>query len=209
MRKINLESWKRKEHYLHFIKFDDPFFGIVSEIDCTKAYEHCKQKGYSFFAWYLHKSLLAVNQIEEFKSRILNDEVVIYENIHASATIGREDGTFALSFTEYNDDFRVFESSFKKETEAVKNSRGLRLNENEIRIDLIHYSSIPWSKFTGLSHPRNFKINDSVPKIVFGKFYLHDNKKIMPVSIDIHHGLADGLHVSQFLELFQALMNED
>jgi chloramphenicol O-acetyltransferase type A len=209
MKKIDLNTWKRKEHFQHYNKFDDPFFGIVSEIDCTKAYEACKRNGYSFFAYYLYKSLLAVNQIEEFKTRILNDEVVVYDKINASSTIGREDGTFALSFLKFDEYFRKFETSLKKETEAVRNSSGLRLNENESRLDLIHYSSIPWSKFTGLTHARNLKISDSIPKIVFGKFFLSSKRKIMPVSINIHHGLADGLHVSRFLELFQNLMNED
>jgi chloramphenicol O-acetyltransferase type A len=29
----------------------------------------------------------------------------------------------------------------------------------------------------------------------------------MPVSIHVHHALADGLHVAQFVELFQTLLD--
>jgi len=208
MKKINTNTWKRKEHFEFFSNFEDPFFGIVSEIDCTEAYDHCKLNNLSFFSFYLHRSLLAVNQIEEFKTRIVNNDVIIYDNIHASATIAREDGTFAFSFVEFQQDFSIFNKMLKVEIEAVNNSTGLRLNESAARNDLIHYSSIPWKKFTGLNQPCDFKERDSIPKIVFGKFYLNNNRKIMPVSVDVHHGLADGLHVAEFLDVFQKTMTD-
>ncbi|MCK9211524.1 MAG: chloramphenicol acetyltransferase [Ignavibacteriaceae bacterium] len=208
MKTLDLNSWNRKEHFNFFSQFDEPFFGIVSEIDCTIAYRTSKEKGHSFFAYYLHKSLLAVNGIEEFKYRIDEDKVIVYDKIHASPTIGRDDGTFAFSFIEFNDDFLTFEDSLKKEIENVQDSVGLRLTENASRKDAIHYSSIPWNTFTGLTHARNFKFVDSVPKITFGKIFLREEKKIMPVSINAHHGLVDGLHVGKHLTLFQKLMDE-
>lgn len=55
---------------------------------------------------------------------------------------------------------------------------------------------------------RSFTLLDSSPKITFGKMYTKDDRKMMAVSINAHHGLMDGLHVAKFLELFQKLMNE-
>lgn len=206
---IDTNTWKRKEHFQHFRKFDEPFFGIVAQIDCTIAYNLTKKKGHSFFAWYLHRSLMVANQIEEFRTRILNGKVVLFDTVHASATMGREDGTFGLSFTEFTPDFSKFEKSLKNEAEEVNNSIGLRLRKDEIRLDLIHYSSFPWKHFTGLTHAREFKSGDSVPKITFGKFFYQNKQKIMAVSVNVHHGLADGYHVARFFELFQELMNRD
>lgn len=208
MKTIDINSWKRKEHFDFFSKFDEPFFGIVSEIDCTIAYKVAKETTKSFFAYYLHKSLLAVNEIEEFKCRIDGTNVIIYDEIHASPTIVRDDGTFGYSFVHFNPDFEIFDRSLKKEIINIQNSVGLKLTEDAMRKDTIHYSSIPWSKFTGLTHARNFKIVDSVPKITFGKIFLREEKWIMPIAINVHHGLVDGLHVTKYLELFQKLMNE-
>lgn len=208
MKILDLNSWNRKEHFEFFSQFDEPFFGMVTEVDCTIAYAFAKEKKHSFFAHYLHKSLLAVNQIDEFKYRIDGGNVVVCDEIHASATISRNDDTFGFSFIEFNTNFEIFERSLKIEIENVQNSSGLRLNGNAMRRDVIHYSSIPWSKFTGLTHARNFKFPDSAPKITFGRIFLRDDKKIMPVSISVHHGLADGLHAARYIELFQQLMNE-
>ncbi len=207
MKKLNQSNWNRKEHFDFFSQFDEPYFGIVTEIDCTKAYQIAKNKKQSFFAYYLHKSLLAVNQVEEFRLRIIDDEITIFEEIHASSTIGREDGTFAFTFVPYNKDFDVFNNSLKEEINQVQNSTGLRLNDDDSRIDVIHYSSIPWNSFSGLTHARNYKRKDSSPKITFGRMFYKGDKRMMNIAIYVHHGLADGFHIAKHLEIFQRLMN--
>lgn len=208
MKTLNIKTWNRKEHFDFFSKFDNPFFGIVTEIDCTTAYEHSKKNRLSFFAYYLHKSMLAVNSVHEFKLRIVNDNVVVFDQIHAAATIGRDDGTFGFSFVNYSPDFNPFSLELKREINNVHNSKGLRVNENAKRPDVIHYSIFPWRKFTGLIHARNFNTDDTVPIITFGKTFTVDGKKMLPISIEAHHGLVDGLHISQFLGKFQELLNK-
>lgn len=204
---LDQSNWNRKEHFDFFRKYDEPFFGMVTEIDCTKAYQISKKKEQSFFAYYLHKSLIAVNLVEEFRYSIEEDEVIIHDKIHASSTIGREDGTFAFTFVPFNLDFDIFNESLKTEIKAVQNSTGLRLIEGDTRQDVIYYSSIPWNTFSGLTHARNFKTKGSAPMITFGKMFQKGDKKMMNVAIYVHHGLADGFHIAKYLEIFQKLMN--
>ena len=205
---IDLETWNRKEHFEFFSSYDEPFFGIVAEVDCTQAYATAKNQGYSFFAYYLHCSTAAVNEVKEFRCRIQEDKVVCYDSIHAGTTIGRDDGTFSFSFTLFSEDFEAFSKDLRQEIEAVRNSTGLRFNEDAMRDDMIHYSTFPWRNFTGLTHARNFKFKDSTPKITFGKAYLKDGKRMLPVSVNAHHALVDGLHVAQYFEAFENLLNE-
>ena len=74
---------------------------------------------------------------------------------------------------------------------------------------MIHFSAIPWLNFTSLSHARSYSYPDSCPKISFGKMTTLDNgKKMMPLSVHVHHGLMDGMHVGKFVALFQELMNQ-
>lgn len=208
MKTIDLNTWKRKEHFLFFSSFDEPFFGIVSEIDCTIALDKSKDQNISFFSYYLHKVILAINEIEAFRYRIDGDEIVIYDEIHASATIGREDETFAFSFVPFSKDLSQFTNSLKAEIEEVKASKGIRFNDNAIRKDVIHFSAIPWVNFTGLSHARNFKVADSAPKISVGKLKNVDGKWMMPISVNAHHGFVDGYHVGKFLDHLQKIMND-
>lgn len=205
--KLDLDIWNRTEHFHFFKQMEEPFFGVTVTIDCTKAYEKSKAENFSFFIYYLHKTLAAVNAIESFRYRILEEEVYIYDVINGSATISREDGTFGFSFMEYNEDFAVFSKIALAEMERIQTTKGLftRTFESD---NLIHFSAIPWVDFTSLSHARSFSFADSCPKISFGKMSVSENgKRTMPMSVNVHHGLIDGLHVGQFVDYFQDLMN--
>jgi chloramphenicol O-acetyltransferase type A len=133
--------------------------------------------------------------------------VVIYDKIHVTTTIGRDDTTFAFSYIPFTQSFDEFTDLAKAEMERIKTSTGLGVSENTGRIDVIHFSTVPWISFTGVTHARNFKYKDSVPKITFGKYFHRDGRIIMPVSINVHHGLMDAFHVGRFLKLFEHLMN--
>lgn len=208
MQIIDIESWNRKEHFEFFSKMASPYFGIVTEVDCTNAYDFAKENAISFFAHYLHKSMIAVNSVDELKYRIVEGKVVSFDKINAGATIGREDGTFGFIFINFSDNFETFNSDLQNEIEAVKNSSGLRLNNDDIKKDLIRHSTIPWNSFSGLLHPTNLDPSESVPKITFGKFQTKEDKKYLPVSIEAHHGLVDGFHFAKYLAEFQRQLNK-
>lgn len=201
-KKLDLTTWNRKEHFDFFKNFEEPFFGLVATVDCTKAYNNAKLAGVPFFIYYLHKTLVAVNNIESFRYRINGDDVVIYDRIDASSTILRDDHSFGFSFIEFNPDIQTFTTIAQTEIERVRNTSGLFTREFNMD-NLIHFSSIPWVNFTSLSHARSFTFPDSCPKISFGKMTLTDEKREMPVSVHIHHGLADGYHVGLFFEELQ------
>lgn len=206
--KLDIANWNRKEHYLFFKQFEEPFFGATVTIDCTKAYAAAKDRKTSFFTYYLHKTLVAVNHIESFKYRIADDSVYIYDQINASATIGRADGTFGFSLIEYDPDYLVFEKKATAEAARIQTTTGLFTREFR-DTNLIHFSAIPWLNFTSLSHARSYTFPDSCPKISFGKMITTEQgTKTMAMSIHVHHGLIDGLQLGQFVDFFQEIMNQ-
>jgi chloramphenicol O-acetyltransferase type A len=204
---LDLENWNRKEHFEHFSKMEEPFFGVTVEIDCTKAYQTAKNLKTSFFIFYLHKTLVAVNSVENFKYRIAENQIYINDRVDASATIGRKDDTFGFSLMEYNADYKIFEKNAQAEIDRIQNTTGLFTRSFDDD-NLIHFSAIPWLNFTSISHARSYSYPDSCPKISFGKMMTSETgKKTMAMSVHVHHGLMDGLHVGQFVDLFQELMN--
>lgn len=205
---ILLDSWNRKEHFHFFASMAEPFFGVVVEVEVSSAYAKAKAMGVSFFQYYLYQSLKAANQVENFRYRIEDGKVFCYDVVHASATIGREDGTFGFSFIEYIADFQTFTQSANAEIAAVQQTTGLRFNDDARRIDCIHYSAVPWLRFTSLTHARSFTYRDSAPKISFGKYHQESDKMSLPVAIYVNHALMDAYHVGQFVEKFQHFLNE-
>lgn len=205
-RKIDIDNWVRKEHFLFFKTYDEPFWGISTNVDCTNAYKKSKELNIPFFMYYLYLSLKAVHQIEELRYRIEGENVYCYDVIHAAATVLRDNGTFGFSVIKYNEDLSMFTENAKEEIERVKNDN--RLMPVETNENVIHYTTIPWISFSGVSHARRFSLKDSVPKIAFGKITEENGRKLLPIAIHTHHSLVDGLHVGKYLELFQNYLNE-
>lgn len=197
---IDLEHWNRKEHFAFFSGFDDPFFGVTTSVDFTEVYRKSRELGASFFLSSVHYLLRCVNETEAFRLRIENGQAVSYDTVHLSPTIGRDDGTFGFGFFAYDADFAVFVRNAEEEIERVRTGSGLSLSENTQRIDVVRYSSLPWFAFSEMKHAVSFGRGDSVPRISTGKLTKEGGKLMLPISITVHHALADGRDVAMLIE---------
>jgi chloramphenicol O-acetyltransferase type A len=201
-RRLDLETWPRREHFRFFRAYEHPYFNICAEVDVAPLVRRRRRThGPSLFlvsSFYL--SLQAVNEIEEFHYRIRGDEVVVHEVVHGGSTVLRPDGTFGFAYFDYLPDFEAFSLAAE---EVLRGARTASLDPRDDRDDLVHYSVIPWISFTSFSHARRRNPEDSTPKIVFGRYHGEPENERMPVSIEVHHALMDGLHVGRFFERFQ------
>lgn len=203
---LDIDTWDRKEHFYFFKTFEEPFFGICVNVDCTHTYLQARDSKGSFFLFYLHKLLRSVNETQSFHFRIVEDKVLIHDHIDVSATIIRENDTFGFTYIPYVLSFEDFEIIAMKEIEKVKSSD--KLFPDASYTNLIHFSSMPWLQFSSVSHARKFSSEDSVPKITTGKVFDENGKKMMPVSVHVHHALMDGLQVAEMLKKFQQYLSE-
>ena len=199
-RVINLDNWNRKEHFKFFSALDDPFWGITTTVDFTSIYQQSKNMEVSFFLYSVHFLLKCINATTAFKLRIENGEVVEYDKINISPTIGREDGTFGVGFFEYDTDLSLFIENAEKEIHRVKNSTGLSFSKDTARADVIRYSALPWFAFSEMKHAGSIQTGDSIPKISTGKLIQEKKKLLLPISISVHHGLVDGRNVAEFIQ---------
>jgi len=202
--KIDIENWARKAHFQFFNAFEEPYYGVCVNIDCTTAYRFAKDAGISVFLYYLYKSLSAAQRTEPFKYRIEEGEVFLHDQIDAGSTIARSNGTFGYGHILYRENLEEFLAGANQVVEHVRGSDDL---VRTLAPNIIRYSALPWIDFTSISHARMFSRPDSCPWISFGKMIENAGKRSMPVSIHVHHALVDGLHVGQYIECFQDLMN--
>lgn len=206
--KIDIESWSRKELFYFFREFAEPFYGMTVDLDVTKLYRNCKENNESVFIHSLYTILKAVNNCDPLRLRIVDGELYRFNKINVSPSIGKKDGTFAFGFMYYDEDFSHFKQHMQEEIQRIETVKGMNLTEDARREDTIHFSAIPWVKFTSLSHARYLKSEESVPKISTGKIHEKDGRMWMPLSIHVHHSLVDGKDVADFIESLQCLFNQ-
>jgi len=203
---ISLEGWPRRDHYLFFKEFEYPYFSLCADMDITRFLPLIKKKQISFTAAIMYLVARSANSIPEFRQRVREGDPVEHEVVHPSATVLGKDDLFTFCTVMYESDFIQFTKTAQAEIIAVKGDPSL---EEKIQDDsMLFMTSIPWVSFTGFMHPVKLSPADSVPRFAWGKFREEGQKTVMPLSVQGHHALMDGLHAGLFYEEFQRLLDQ-
>jgi len=202
---LDIESWSRRELYEFFIGYTNPYFNVCTRVDVTRLKEFVNQHPHAKISTALHYfALRTANETEPFRYRIKDNRVLVYDVINGGTTVLLPNESFAYAYFDYVRDFDDFVKAMAKSVDEVRNGDG-KLKPT-MRDDVIYHTTLPWINFTSFSHARNSGRGESIPRIVFGKIINENGRFLMPLSIEVHHALVDGLHVGRFLErLEQAL----
>ncbi|NQS92594.1 MAG: chloramphenicol acetyltransferase [Chloroflexi bacterium] len=205
MRTINLEGWPRKEHYLFFSGFDYPYFSLCADMDITTFLPLIRENNISFTAAVMYLVARAANGIPEFRQRVREGNPVEHEVVHPSAAILSKNNLFTFCTVIYEPGFKEFTQKAAEEIRRIKTEPTL---EEKIQDDsMLFMTSIPWVSFTSLTHPVKLSPADSVPRFAWGKFREEEGKIMMPLSVQGHHAVMDGLHAGLFYEEFKRLLD--
>lgn len=199
---IDLETWDRRATFQFFKGFTEPLHGICVRVDCTETFQFAKEHRISVSFAIMHRCLVASHRIENFRTRIDGDSVWLYDRIDGGSAVGRPNGTIGFAYQAFDEDIREFVRTANLELERVRSRDDIQRSQE---LNFIRFSVLPWLDFTSLSHARDFTHNDSIPRITWGKISEAGGRRTMPISIHVHHALADGLHVAQFVERLQEL----
>lgn len=193
MKYIDIEKWNRKKHYNFFKDLDYPHFNVCANIDITDFLKYTKDNNEPFFISTLYLVMKSINSIKEFRYRMRDDKVVEHEIVHPSFTIMGDDDVFGFCYVEYSEDFLDFK---KRASIAMENAKKEIIMEDEAgKDDMVFLTSMPWVSFTSISHPIQLKPADSFPRIAWGKFFKENGRVKLPLSVQVHHAMMDGMHV--------------
>lgn len=206
MKKINIDTWYRKEHFNFYSTFKQPFFNVCATVDVSNTLKYCKENHLSFFICSLFLLGYTANQIEPFRLRINNNEVDVHDEVEISCTVLNSDESFSFGEFGSSSNFDMFyqhaAQQLAKINKGYKTLKATNINGNKI-----FCSVLPWLHFTSFSHAQKQSEHDSIPRIVMGKYKAVHNEIVMPVSVEVHHALVDGLHVGQYFEKLQHNFN--
>jgi chloramphenicol O-acetyltransferase type A len=204
---IDLTSWKRREHFLLFRDAVQPFFAMTVEIDVTALRSRCdSDDGPPFSIAAFYAVLRAANDTEAFRLRLRGDRAWLHDTVGLTTTVLRDDTTFGFARFESADTLEEFILSAREELSRVKHLAPLEIPEPGDDA-LIYHSTIPWLRFTSFTNAIG-KHDDSVPRVVFGRCTREGLSVAMPVSVEVHHALVDGIDVARFVERLQQRLNE-
>lgn len=196
MRYIDIDTWSRRTHFEFYRAFDHPHFGMCANVDLSTFYPRVKELDHSITTAIVYVISRAANAIPQFRHRIRADRVVEHDVVHPSTTILADDDLFSFCTFDYAEDFSDFTA---RAAETIAYFREHPTLEDEPgRDDLLFMTAIPWVSFTSFLHPLASHPPDSVPRFAWGKFLDDDGRRKMPLAVQAHHALMDGVHVGQF-----------
>ena len=201
---LDVSTWARRDLFEFFRTYENPYFNICAQVEITKVLELLKARPeVSASLTYHYFAMRVANEIEPFKYRLRNDQVLVHDVIHGGTTVLLPNESFSFAYFDYQQEFDKFMRDAQAAVNAVRTGEGPF--EPLDGDDRIHFTVLPWVSFTSFAHARNKTRAVSVPKIAFGKFIRQNERTFLPVSVEVHHAMMDGLHVGRYFNRLEEM----
>lgn len=205
MRKIDPNTWSRREIFDFFSKISNPFYSVTFNVDVTEAYAYAKRSGLSFYYALVYLVTKAVNSVEAFRYGIVDGELVLFDERSPSFTDLKK-GSESFHIVTMPCEGNIAE--FCQEAKRRSAEQTTFLSTDKESADLIYFSCLPWVELTALTNERDFDPDDAIPRISWGKFHERDGRKILGISLELNHRFTDGVHIGKFADALQNLIEQ-
>lgn len=199
MKEIDLNTWKRRQHFEFFKRVDLPFYNVNAQVDVTGVREFAKAHQLSLNAVLMYLTVSAMNNVENLRLRLRGDSVVLHEKLTPCfAHIKPGDDLFAMVVAEFSSDIVEFDRLVRA---AISASHTYFDRQQLVgRDDVLFISAMPWIAFTGVDHTLGLNRNDAIPRVTWGKLIVDGSCVKLPYNIQVNHMFVDGIHVGRFFE---------
>jgi chloramphenicol O-acetyltransferase type A len=206
---LDTATWARRDAFEFFRHFDKPYFNVCVRLDVArlKAALAARGSGGLSLACYFMALRLA-NLHEPFRLRLEGGRVRAHDEVHGSTTVLRDDGeSFFFGELGHTADFAAFVAQASAAIDAARTMRAA-FEPKPDDVARVYFTSLPWLHFTSFSHARNWKGEDSIPRFAFGRAQAEGGALWLPMSVEVHHALMDGVHVGRYVQDFEAALRE-
>ena len=198
-REVDMTRDPRGGHFAYFCSLASPAAGLTVPVDVTDLRKNLH--GRSFFLAFLWCVQRAANAVPELRRRISEGKVLEFDTCPVSCTVMKDDGTYAYCHLDADSDFAAFHARGLQAIRAAKDHGTIDESAGDA-LPCYFISCIPWLSYTQIVNPWGGG-EDSNPRITWGKYEEKDGRTTLPLSILVHHGLADGLHIARFYDCLQ------
>ena len=202
---IDLASYPRREHY-------DAFFGLkltysaTIQIDITRLLRAIRDLGFRTYPVQIWLLTEAANRIPEFRmSQDGDGRLGIWDQVSPLyTTLNPTTRTFSGIWTPFDAAFPRFYAACIDD--MARYTTGEFQPQHDLPENVLNISSLPWVDFTSfnLNMPGDYLL----PILTLGRYIEENGRTILPLAIQVHHAVCDGLHLGAFISEVRALVEE-
>lgn len=197
---IDRETWPRTEYFDHCFSQVPCTYGAVFQLDITRI----RRQGQKLYPTMLYHIAGEVNRWEEFRTALNGaGQLGIYDRLHPCYTVFHpESETFSNLWTEYDPDYETFCAAYRRDMAQYSSHLGLEgkpgTPENTFPV-----SMLPWASFQGFNLNLQKGYDFLLPIFTMGKFQTENGRTLLPLAVQVHHGVCDGFHLCRFINGLQ------
>lgn len=206
--KIDIDTWDRKEYFLHYYHNVRCTYSVTANIDITEIYRSVKENNlrlYPTLIWWIANT---VNHFEFLRfNHDADGNVGFYDVVNPSFTFMPPDSEkFHVLWCRYEADFHDFYDRCLEIMDTC--DTGKMFPMDNMPGNCFDISSVPWIEFTSFNL-NVFTPGTHLPPIfTTGKLIKENGKVQIPVSLQVHHSVCDGFHAGQCFTYLQKLAHE-
>lgn len=203
---IHLESWERKEYFLHYTQALPCTYSMTVNLDITALLARLREKGHKLYPVMIHLLSTVVNRHEEFRTALdSHGKPGIFDVLHPDYTVFHKDSeTFSSIWTPYAVDFETFHASYWEDITRYGDIKQMTPKPGT-PLNTFPISCIPWTAFTGFNLNLPKSAGYLIPIFTMGRYFEQEGKTLLPLSAQVHHAVCDGFHLSRFISECQTL----
>lgn len=201
---IDLNTWERKEHFLHYHNRVPCSFSLTVKLDISPL----KKKGLPVQPALLFAFTQIINKHVEFRIAFdKNKNLGFYEYLIPSfAFFHPQTQTFSTLWTEHQADFNTFLTQYRQDIALFGNNTQLEAKPNTPDY-VFNVSTLPWCSFESFQLHLPMGNDYFIPIFTLGKYYPEGNRTLIPFAMQAHHAVCDGFHVCRFINELQQYLN--
>jgi chloramphenicol O-acetyltransferase type A len=199
---VDLERYPRRRLFECFRDHQVPVFSISTTIDISGYSEAIEARGFRFYTTLCCLISLAINTSSGFRHRIVDGVLMEYQRVHPSINVALDDGSFSFADAfhcgVFHDDYASIRAAFERARQQPNQDFRGGLDD---RFFLTH---LPWFSFNAIQHPYTPDYS-SIPMISTGRTFMQEGRERLPIAVQAHHALIDGIHMARMLDRLSQL----
>lgn len=201
-----VERYYRQEHFEYYSAYESPFYAVTVEIDMTALKAWAARRGYSVYLSLAYFFTGAAASVEDFRYRLHDGRMVLYDRLHPGLTVPTPDGRFSFANLEWDPDPDRFHRSAAPVIEEAK--AAVTLAESPRHRNYLYFTALPGVPFTGFTHATALRPEEAEPKVAFGRFGRRGDRLVVPIGIQVNHAFVDGRALGELVERVERLYAE-
>jgi chloramphenicol O-acetyltransferase type A len=194
-------NYYRRAHLDHFSRYRSPFYSATFELDATELKSFLERRGlpvYLNLAYFFTRALQAV---EDFRYRLIDGQVVLYDELHLALTVPAPGGRFSFCPLRFHPDLEEFNRLARP---AMARASAAVSLEGAPEPDYVYFTALPKVPFTAFTHVVPDDPAAGQPRVAFGRFREEGGRLRVPVALLVNHLYIDGAALGALAERAQA-----